>query len=104
MTERTTRDRVRPAVRAVRPPAPAPPAPAPPAPAPPAPARAAAAAAARWAPVAAAAAVMACFGFWGLARQSAMGNDEAASRWAASLSLAQLAHLLRHVDAVHGLY
>jgi len=54
--------------------------------------------------VAAAAAVMACFGFWGLARQSAMGNDEAASRWAASLSLAQLAHLLRYVDAVHGLY
>jgi mannosyltransferase len=47
---------------------------------------------------------MACFGLWGLARQSAMGNDEAASRWAASLSLAQLAHLLRHVDAVHGLY
>jgi mannosyltransferase len=33
-----------------------------------------------------------------------MGNDEAASRWAASLSLALLAHLLRHVDAVHGLY
>jgi len=54
--------------------------------------------------VAAAAAVMAGFGFWGLARQSAMGNDEAASRWAASLSLAQLAHLLRYVDAVHGLY
>jgi len=47
---------------------------------------------------------MAGFGLWGLARQSAMGNDEAASRWAASLSLAQLAHLLRHVDAVHGLY
>ena len=54
--------------------------------------------------MAAAAAVMAGFGLWGLARQSAMGNDEAASRWAASLSLAQLAHLLRHVDAVHGLY
>jgi mannosyltransferase len=85
MTERTTRDRARPAVRTVGQPAPA-------------------AAAAWWAPVAAVAAVMACFGFWGLARQSAMGNDEAASRWAASLGLAQLAHLLRHVDAVHGLY
>lgn len=85
MTERMTRDRARPAVRSVRQPP-------------------RAAVAAWWLPVAAAAAVMACFGFWGLARQSAMGNDEAASRWAASLSLAQLAHLLRHVDAVHGLY
>jgi mannosyltransferase len=52
----------------------------------------------------AAAAVMAWLGVWGLARGSAMGNDEVASRWAASLSLGQLAHLLRHVDAVHGLY
>jgi mannosyltransferase len=33
-----------------------------------------------------------------------MGNDEVVSRWAALLSLRQLAHLLRHVDAVHGLY
>jgi mannosyltransferase len=33
-----------------------------------------------------------------------MGNDEVASRWAASLSLDQLARLVRHVDAVHGLY
>ena len=33
-----------------------------------------------------------------------MGNDEVATRWAALLSLHQLAHLLRHVDAVHGLY
>jgi mannosyltransferase len=59
---------------------------------------------ARWAPVVAAAATMACFGVWGLARYSAMGNDEVASRWAASLSLGQLAHLLRHIDAVHGMY
>jgi len=68
------------------------------------PTRGAARAAARHAPVLAAAATMACFGAWGLARYSAMGNDEVASRWAASLSLGQLAHLLRHVDAVHGLY
>jgi mannosyltransferase len=33
-----------------------------------------------------------------------MGNDEVATRWAALLSVHQLAHLLRHVDAVHGLY
>jgi mannosyltransferase len=44
------------------------------------------------------------YGLWGLARFSAMGNDEVVSRWAASLPLRQLAHLLRHVDAVHGLY
>jgi mannosyltransferase len=54
--------------------------------------------------VLAATAAMACFGVWGLARYSAMGNDEVASRWAASLSLGQLGHLLRHMDAVHGLY
>jgi mannosyltransferase len=47
---------------------------------------------------------MTCFGLWGLARYSAMGNDEVASRWAALLPLRQLAQLLRHVDAVHGLY
>jgi mannosyltransferase len=47
---------------------------------------------------------MAVAGVWGLARDSAMGNDEVVSRWAALLSLRQLAHLLRHVDAVHGLY
>ena len=33
-----------------------------------------------------------------------MGNDEVATRWAACLSLRELAHLLRHMDAVHGLY
>jgi mannosyltransferase len=68
------------------------------------PARGAGRAAAGYAPVLAAAATMACLGTWGLARYSAMGNDEVVSRWAASLSLGQLAHLLRHVDAVHGLY
>lgn len=59
---------------------------------------------ARYAPVGAAAAAMAVAGAWGLTRASAMGNDEVVSRWAALLSLRQLAHLLRHVDAVHGLY
>ena len=68
------------------------------------PARGTGRAAARYAPVVVAAATMACLGAWGLARYSAMGNDEVVSRWAASLSLGQLAHLLRHVDAVHGLY
>jgi mannosyltransferase len=51
-----------------------------------------------------AAATMAVLGLWGLERQSSMGNDEVVTRWAALLSLRQLAHLLRHVDAVHGLY
>jgi mannosyltransferase len=55
-------------------------------------------------PAVAAAVVMAVLGVWGLARDSSMGNDEVATRWAALLSLHQLAHLLRHVDAVHGLY
>lgn len=50
------------------------------------------------------AALMAVYGVWGLRRDSAMGNDEVATRWAALLSLRNLAHLLRHVDAVHGLY
>jgi mannosyltransferase len=48
--------------------------------------------------------VMLVFGLWGLARDSSMGNDEVATRWAALLSLRELAHLLNHVDAVHGLY
>lgn len=61
-------------------------------------------AAAKYAPVLAAAATMAVLGFWGLARGSAMGNDEVATRWAALLGLRHLAHLLNHVDAVHGLY
>jgi mannosyltransferase len=61
-------------------------------------------AAVRWAPVIGAAAVMAVLGVWGLARDSAMGNDEVATRWAALLPLHLLSHLIRHVDAVHGLY
>jgi len=60
--------------------------------------------AARYAPVIVASATMACYGLWGLARDSAMGNDEVISRFAALLSLGQLAHLLRRVDIVHGLY
>jgi mannosyltransferase len=48
--------------------------------------------------------VMTVAGLWGLTRDSSMGNDEVATRWAALLSLRYLAHLLRHVDAVHGLY
>ena len=47
---------------------------------------------------------MAVLGGWGLARSGSMGNDEVATRWAALLSLRDLGHLLRHVDAVHGLY
>jgi mannosyltransferase len=63
-----------------------------------------AAGAARYAPAAAAAVVMAVLGVWGLARDSAMGNDEVATRWAALLPLRELAHLLNTVDAVHGFY
>ncbi|MCW2907739.1 MAG: hypothetical protein JWL68_2528 [Actinomycetia bacterium] len=59
---------------------------------------------ARYWPAVLAAAVMAVLGLWGLARDSSMGNDEVATRWAALLNLHQLARLLRHVDAVHGLY
>jgi mannosyltransferase len=63
-----------------------------------------AAVATRFGPVAGAVAGMAAFGLWGLERDSSMGNDEVATRWAARLPLHGLAHLLRHVDAVHGLY
>jgi mannosyltransferase len=59
---------------------------------------------ARYAPVAVAAGAMAALGWWGLARDAAMGNDEVATRWAALLSLRQLAHLVRNIDAVHGTY
>jgi mannosyltransferase len=59
---------------------------------------------ARWLPVVIVAAVMAVLSVWGLARHDAMGNDEVASRWAATLSLGQLFHLLGNLDAVHGLY
>jgi len=57
-----------------------------------------------WAPVVAVSGLMTFFGLWGLARSSAMGNDEVVSRYAALLSLGQLAVLLRRVDIVHGLY
>lgn len=60
--------------------------------------------AARYGPPGAAALAMVVLGWWGLARHSAMGNDEVATRWAALLSLRDLAHLLNHQDAVHGLY
>ena len=60
--------------------------------------------AARYAPAGAAALAMVVLGWWGLARDSAMGNDEVATRWAALLSLRALAHLLNNQDAVHGLY
>jgi mannosyltransferase len=66
--------------------------------------RTAASAAARYLPIVVPAAAMAVAGVVGLARASSMGNDEVATRWAALLSVRELAHLLRHVDAVHGLY
>jgi mannosyltransferase len=62
------------------------------------------AAAARLAPAGAVAAAMVAAGWRGIACENSMGNDEVATRWAAQLSLRELAHLLRHVDAVHGLY
>jgi mannosyltransferase len=55
-------------------------------------------------PALAAALVMTVLGVWGLERDSSMGNDEVATRWAALLPLHQLAHLVNNVDAVHGLY
>ena len=63
-----------------------------------------AAAVTRYGPAVIAGAVMAVLGLWGLARDSSMGNDEVATRWAALLSLRDLAHLLNTIDAVHGLY
>jgi mannosyltransferase len=74
------------------------------------PAAPAAAAPPRWrtaswyAPALVAALVMAVLGVWGLERDSSMGNDEVATRWAALLPLHQLVHLVGNVDAVHGLY
>ena len=56
------------------------------------------------APAAIPALVVAVLGLWGLARDSSVGNDEAATTIAAQLSLGQLGHLVRHVDSVHGLY
>jgi mannosyltransferase len=47
---------------------------------------------------------MLVLGWWGIARDNSMGNDEVATRWAALLPLRELAHLLGNVDAVHGLF
>jgi mannosyltransferase len=63
-----------------------------------------AATAAAWIPPAVAAAAMLVLGWWGIARDNSMGNDEVATRWAALLPLRELAHLLGNLDAVHGLY
>jgi mannosyltransferase len=63
-----------------------------------------AATAAAWVPPAVAAVAMLVLGWWGIARDNSMGNDEVATRWAALLPLHELVHLLRNVDAVHGLY
>lgn len=49
-------------------------------------------------------AVLAGLGTWGLYRHGAYGSDESATRWAATLPLGKLFHVLAHVDAVHGLY
>ncbi len=57
-----------------------------------------------WLPIAFAAAVMAVLGVWGLSRHNAMGNDEIVTRYASTLSLGQLAHLLEHTDIYHGFY
>ena len=63
-----------------------------------------AATAAAWVPPAVAAAAMLVLGWWGIARDNSMGNDEVATRWAALLPLRELVHLVSNVDAVHGLY
>lgn len=60
--------------------------------------------AAAWGMPAVAAAVMLGLSLWGLERESTMGNDEVATRYAATLSLPRLVHLLGQVDAVHGTY
>jgi mannosyltransferase len=60
--------------------------------------------AAAWGVPAAAAAVVIALALWDLGRHGAMGNDEVVTRYAATLSLSQLFHLLSHVDVVHGAY
>jgi mannosyltransferase len=57
-----------------------------------------------WLPVAFASAIMAVLGVWGLSRHDAMGNDEIVTRYASTLGLGQLAHLLEHTDIYHGFY
>ena len=61
-------------------------------------------AATAWLPIAFASAIMAVLGVWGLSRHDAMGNDEIVTRYASTLSLGQLAHLLEHTDIYHGFY
>jgi len=58
----------------------------------------------RYLPVGFVAAVMAVLGVWGLGRHNAMGNDEIVTRYASTLGLGQLAHLLEHTDIYHGFY
>ena len=58
----------------------------------------------RFLPIGFVAAVMAVLGVWGLGRRGAMGNDEIVTRYASTLSLGQLAHLLEHTDIYHGFY
>ena len=58
----------------------------------------------RFLPVAFVAVVMFVLGLWGLSRRDAMGNDEIVTRYASTLSLGQLAHLLEHTDIYHGFY
>ncbi|HTS95021.1 MAG TPA: glycosyltransferase family 39 protein [Streptosporangiaceae bacterium] len=58
----------------------------------------------RFLPIGFAAAVMLAAGLWGLARHDTMGNDEIVTRYASTLSLGQLAHLLEHTDIYHGFY
>jgi mannosyltransferase len=58
----------------------------------------------RFLPIGFVAAVMAVLGVWGLGRHNAMGNDEIVTRYASTLSIGQLAHLLEHTDIYHGFY
>ena len=61
--------------------------------------------AAKYLPVAVPAAVMLVLGVWGLPRQNAMGNDEIVTKFAARLSLGQLARMVfLHTDIFHALY
>ena len=55
-------------------------------------------------PIGLVSAVMLVLGVWGLARRNTMGNDEIVTRYASTLSLGQLAHLLEHTDIYHGFY
>lgn len=56
-----------------------------------------------WAPIGAPSGLMLGLALWGLGRPSMYGT-EAVTYWAARLPVHALLHVLRHVDAVHGLY